>query len=343
MSSPAETVLRTLASASLLAFLLALGEGARLLQGSGPGPGELLALVSAGVTTLLPALLCAGLLLGLLLAAAGWTMDLLHVVPGLLRLAVRTPAPRWLGASAGAGAALAAGLAVFQAALGERLGRPNPQDAGLAVACAAVALPAAALLAGTLVASLARRLLGAQGERPWARVAIPLLLLAGGGAVALHVAIRLRPILESIDWRLPLALLLLGASWPILFTILVRAPAWLRLGLRWTAPFSLGALAAFGFFALDTAPAARASLAADRGLLPQLLVRAQALLDHDGDGYSRLLGGGDCDDRDALVHPGGDEVAGNGRDEDCDGEDLPLASTVALAPASPSTTPPGAA
>jgi arylsulfatase A-like enzyme len=46
--------------------------------------------------------------------------------------------------------------------------------------------------------------------------------------------------------------------------------------------------------------------------------------DGDRDGAATVLGGGDCNDGLATVHPAAAEVPGNGVDEDCDGRDLAL-------------------
>lgn len=46
--------------------------------------------------------------------------------------------------------------------------------------------------------------------------------------------------------------------------------------------------------------------------------------DWDRDGYSRWLGGGDCDDYDGYVHPNADEIPGDGIDNNCNAGDATM-------------------
>lgn len=57
-----------------------------------------------------------------------------------------------------------------------------------------------------------------------------------------------------------------------------------------------------------------------------ILRLTQSALDFDHDGYSALLGGGDCDDFNAAVHPMAREIPGNGRDDNCVLGDRPATS-----------------
>ena len=54
----------------------------------------------------------------------------------------------------------------------------------------------------------------------------------------------------------------------------------------------------------------------------QHFMLAQWLLDFDGDGYSRYLGGGDADDRSASINPAQAEVVEDNADNNCIGGDL---------------------
>jgi arylsulfatase A-like enzyme len=61
------------------------------------------------------------------------------------------------------------------------------------------------------------------------------------------------------------------------------------------------------------------------GLAPHLVRAIQLVTDLDRDGYSSVLGGGDCNDLDRRVHPGAFDWPDDGIDQDCNGHQATLA------------------
>jgi hypothetical protein len=61
-------------------------------------------------------------------------------------------------------------------------------------------------------------------------------------------------------------------------------------------------------------------LGAERGIVvPKLVAVARWFTDRDGDRFSGVLAGGDCNDSNDAVFPGQCEIAGNGVDDNCNG------------------------
>jgi choline-sulfatase len=187
------------------------------------------------------------------------------------------------------------------------------------VELAAVLVTLLVLLAGIVCWVVALRLASfarqrrAQG-RPlplgFVASAIVLLVLAWLGAESRSGLAQLDPRLAAAPVVFVLVLLLADRS------AFVREHARpLSLGL------SGGSLLAWGLFLALAGPPSSARLALNGAWSPYLLGALKRLSDVDGDGYSSLLGGGDCAAFDAAIHPGAAEIRGDGIDNNCIGGD----------------------
>lgn len=94
-----------------------------------------------------------------------------------------------------------------------------------------------------------------------------------------------------------------------------------------------GSRIALGLLLVVTLPVLTTVDRSDRVTLDAILQRPlvgltvrtlRYLTDFDRDGYSSLLGGGDCAPFDGAVHPGADEIPDNGLDDNCVGGDAPF-------------------
>ncbi|HLK88984.1 MAG TPA: sulfatase-like hydrolase/transferase [Polyangia bacterium] len=228
---------------------------------------------------------------------------------------------------------LAALVTASVAAAGQHLLVGKMQSQKLATIAAAGlvvigALPGAAVAMGTLpwLRRIGRlvprpRLLGASG--------LVLAGLAVAGVLAFMFA------LSRADWRvldlgplyaLAAAAVLGGAHGLFWFgsrtgrALRGRLPAAVGVGVPLAIAVAAAGGLAVGARLPEGAPAFEA--VADHGWgLRLMLATARRLTDHDGDGFSARFGGGDCDDTRADVHPGAEDVPGDGVDQDCEGGD----------------------
>jgi len=221
---------------------------------------------------------------------------------------------------------LCAAAAAGQTAL---IGKMESQKLAAIASAGMVALAApvaAALAIGALPAM--RRLVGAFVSPParLGRTGLVLVALAGAGLLGGAVA------LSRADWRvLDLGPLVALAAATVLGT--AHASFWYRTAagrrLRQRLPgrvLHAGAAAAmvaaawFGARVPESSPAYTAAADGSLGLRGALKI-ARGLADGDGDGFAARWGGGDCDDRRPDTFPGGEDVPGDGIDQNCEGGD----------------------
>ena len=150
----------------------------------------------------------------------------------------------------------------------------------------------------------------------------PLLHLRAEGAVGVWLA-------ASILWRGPAERL---------GTKLRHCRPWIRWGVVGIVASGLGTWGLSTFANSAETKAANAWT----GLTRPLLATIRYLTDRDGDGYSPILGGGDCNDSDPSIHPLALDVPEDGIDQNCSGADAPrLPQGIEVAPDRPAGVPIG--
>jgi choline-sulfatase len=181
-------------------------------------------------------------------------------------------------------------------------------------------------------------------------------LLVASAAIA-GAAAGLYVIFRMLDYRaLNLASLFVPALLPVV-ALAVGAIAYgpaseLRARIPARGVIAVAALAialALPLVALGTPSEETRTAVTERSYVgPRMVAALRKVIDRDGDGYSALFGGPDCDDHNPDVRPGATEIPGNGIDDNCVGGDakveapnppLPADGNGAAAPASPAQTP----
>lgn len=257
----------------------------------------------------------------------GATVVALHAALGLFmgglvwlteEIAARRRLGRWSGALV---RALPAALPLAW------IGRTLFGGASAAAMPGAAAAPIWVPVVGTLAVAAAIAAGGAILSRPGA---LRRALVAGGclgAAIVIEAANRRLYRAEYPD----LHAFLIPVSCALLMVAVLAAaaggrPAWeperTRMRIAAAVAVALVAAATAASMASGLGSARSRWVLATEGSHGRHLVRVvRDRFDRDGDGFSRALGGGDCDDDRAEVNPGAAEVAGNRIDEDCDGGD----------------------
>jgi choline-sulfatase len=170
----------------------------------------------------------------------------------------------------------------------------------------------------------------------WRRAGL-LAIGAYGGAGAIAVGVAWTDNLRFAPWNeIVVGVVIAALAIGLAFALRRRLPR--ARGATAGLALLLGVIAAVALLRSAESEPARKAGSARAALVGPVLATGRQLLDFDGDGYARALGGGDCDDSDPEIHPGALDLPGDGIDADCDGQDateaLPPPATMSALPPS---------